>query len=161
MSLITSRFQYSNLSRIDGENLRLYQCPDGSRVPSVTTILSKTKPLESIQALQAWRDRIGHDAAQEITTQSANRGTRMHKYLENYLDNGFMQAPGSNPHSALGVSMASVIVEHGLCNVDEFWGSEVSLYYPELYAGTTDAVGIHKGQEAIIDFKQSNKPKKL
>jgi len=56
--------------------------------------------------------------------------------------------------------MAKQVIEKGLCNIPEYYGTECTLYYPGLYAGSTDLVGIHKGQEAIIDFKQTNKPKK-
>ena len=56
--------------------------------------------------------------------------------------------------------MAEVVIQDGLSKVDEVWGSEVHLYYPDLYAGTTDLVGVHNGVPAIMDFKQTNKPKK-
>ena len=39
-------------------------------------------------------------------------------------------------------------------------GAEVNIYYPDLYAGTIDACGVYNNKESIIDFKQSNKPKK-
>jgi hypothetical protein len=45
--------------------------------------------------------------------------------------------------------------------VDEIWGSEVPLYVPKMYAGTTDLVGVYKGNPCIMDFKQSNRPKKV
>ena len=56
--------------------------------------------------------------------------------------------------------MANVIIDNGLHDVSEVWGSEVSLYYPELYAGTTDLVGVYKGEPAIMDFKQARRLKK-
>ena len=56
--------------------------------------------------------------------------------------------------------MANVIIDNGLNDVSEVWGSEVSLYYPELYAGTTDLVGVYKGSPAIMDFKQARRLKK-
>jgi genome maintenance exonuclease 1 len=48
-----------------------------------------------------------------------------------------------------------------LTNVSEFWGVEIPLYFPGLYAGTTDGCGIHLGDESILDYKQTNKPKKI
>jgi hypothetical protein len=42
----------------------------------------------------------------------------------------------------------------------EIWGSEVTLYYPGLYAGATDLCGVYQGRESIVDFKQTNKPKR-
>jgi genome maintenance exonuclease 1 len=56
--------------------------------------------------------------------------------------------------------MAKQIIDRGLIDLSEIWGSEVTLYYPDLYAGATDLVGIYNGRESIIDFKQSNKPKR-
>ena len=56
--------------------------------------------------------------------------------------------------------MANIIIETGLGDLEELWGLETTLYYPDLYAGATDVVGIYDGQPAIVDFKQSNKPKR-
>jgi genome maintenance exonuclease 1 len=39
------------------------------------------------------------------------------------------------------------------------YGIEAVMHYPGLYAGSADLVGIHKGEDAIMDFKQTNKPK--
>ena len=160
MTLLLEKFNYQELSRNSVEGKRLYSCPDGSKVPSVTTILDKTKPPEKIKALMEWKNRVGHDKAQQITTEAASRGTRMHKYLEDYVKTGVISAPGSNPYSHQGHKMALKVIDKGLSRVNEVWGVEVSLYYPEIYAGTTDGVGVHKFREAILDYKQSNKPKK-
>ena len=85
----------------------------------------------------------------------------MHTYLENYIKTGNIEDPGSNPYSKQSHKMAGIIVEQGLNNqLNESWGVEVPLYFPRIYAGTTDCVGLYNGQPAIIDFKQSNKPKK-
>jgi genome maintenance exonuclease 1 len=56
--------------------------------------------------------------------------------------------------------MADVIIQNGLKDVDEVWAMEQSLYFPGLYSGTTDLCGVYKGKPAIMDFKQTNKPKK-
>jgi hypothetical protein len=160
-TLITKKFDYATISRSEEEGARLYLCPDGSKVPSVTTLLSRTQKKEKLLALQEWRDKVGHLVAAEITKAACQRGSRMHKNLEIYLESGALPQKGSNPYNHLGLQMAQTIIDNGLSHVDEFWGSEVNLYYPELYAGTTDCVGIHKGEQAIIDFKQSNRPKTL
>ena len=160
MTLIKSKFNYNQLSRSQVEGKRLYSCPDGSRVPSVTTILDRTKPLEQRQALAEWKKRVGVEKAQQITTEAAGRGTRMHKYLEDYIINGVITPPGTNPYSHQSHKMASTIINEGLININEIWGVEVSLYYPGLYAGTTDGLGLHCNEESIFDYKQSNKPKK-
>ena len=161
MTLLKNKFNYNELSRDSVNGKRLYLCPDGSRVPSVTTILEKTKSQEKIEALNQWRKRVGHEKAQQITTEAANRGTRMHKYLEDYVKTGVVSTPGSNPYSHQSHKMALTVIDKGLSNVNEIWGVEVSLFYPGLYAGTTDSVGIHRSRESILDYKQTNKPKKL
>ena len=128
------------------------------KLPSVTTILSGTQDPSKTASLQAWRERVGESTALMITEEAASRGTAMHKILERYVDeSGYldMTQVGQQAHN-----MAIRIIEQGLCNVTEYYGIECTLFYPGLYAGQTDMVGVHKGQDAIIDFKQTNKPKK-
>jgi genome maintenance exonuclease 1 len=158
--MIISRYDYTPLERESVEGKRHYALPDGSRVPSVTTILEKTKPEEKKRALQEWRNRVGHERAQQITTEAANRGTRMHTYLERYVKSDDIGELPSNPFAQPSWFMAAQVILEGLQHADEYWGSEVPLYYSGLYAGTTDLVGVWKGQPAIMDFKQTNKPKK-
>lgn len=159
MALI-NKFDYVELTRQTVNGSRKYITPDGFAVPSVTTILDATKSEESKQALQNWRKRVGPAQAQAITTEAAGRGTRMHKWLENYVKTGETGEPGSNPYSLQSHQMAQSIITKGLVHCNEYWGTEVSLYFPEVYAGTTDLVGVHSGDEAIMDHKQTNKPKK-
>ena len=116
---------------------------------------------KSKKALARWRKRVGTDQAQKIVTEAANRGTRMHTYLENYCIDGTIKERGNNPFSWQSHAMAQAVIEQGMCNVDEVWGVEVPMYFPGIYAGTTDCVGVHSGDDAIMDFKQSNKPKKV
>ena len=158
--MITSKYNYTPISRETVDGKRHYCLPDGSKVPSVTTILDRTKSEESKAALQNWRRAIGEKKAQEITTEAANRGTRMHKYLEDYaLTDDLKPLPG-NPFAQPSWFMAAEVILKGLSQVDAFWGVEVPVYYSGLYAGTTDCVGLWNGRPAIIDFKQSNKVKK-
>ena len=157
---IPNKYNYVSINRetIDGE--RRYATPDGEKLPSVTTVLSATAPKEKLEALNEWRKRVGPKRAQEITTEAAGRGTRMHKWLEDYVKTGKIGTPGSNPYSIQSHKMAETIIYQGLSKCNEFWGTEVPLYFPKIYAGTTDLVGIHDGDEAIMDHKQTNKPKK-
>jgi genome maintenance exonuclease 1 len=160
MTLLKERFVYTPIDRKSVEGKRLYALPDGSKVPSVTTILDKTKSQEKIDALNNWKKRVGEAKAQEIVTEAAGRGTRMHKFLEDYVKQGTVNEPGTNPYSIQSHKMAKHVIEKGLCNVNEVWGVEVPLYYPGIYAGTTDGCGLHLNDEAILDYKQSNKPKR-
>lgn len=157
---ITNKFEYPIIPKVNVDGKRRYVTPDGFKVPSVTSILDATKSEESKKALDNWRKRVGHQKAQEITTEAAGRGTRMHKWIEDYIKEGVLNEPGTNPYSIQSHKMASQILNQGLVNCDEFWGTEVSLYFPEVYAGTTDLVGVHAGSPAIMDHKQTNKPKK-
>ena len=154
------KFDYKPIPRVVIEGKRFYATPDGKNLPSVTTILEKTKSEESKAALQNWRKRVGEQQAQQITTEAANRGTRMHTYLEHYVKNNELKDRGSNPFGWASHAMAQTVIEDGLANVNEFWGVEVPLYFPGIYAGTTDCVGLHLRDESILDFKQTNKPKK-
>lgn len=157
---IPDKFPYKELKRETIDGSRKYMTPDGFAVPSVTTILDATKSEEKKQALREWRKRVGEEKAKQITAEAAGRGTRMHKWLENHVKTGDTGQPGSNPYSIQSHQMAKTIIEKGLSNCQEFWGTEVSLYFPQVYAGTTDLVGIHDNSEAIMDHKQTNKPKK-
>ena len=158
--MITPRYNYTPLDRTTIDGKRHYCLPDGSKVPSVTTILDKTKPQEKREALANWKKAVGEKRAQEITTEAANRGTRMHAYLEHYVMSQDMKPLPGNPYAHPSWFMAAEIILKGLQHVDEYWGVEVPLYYSGLYAGTTDLIGVWKGRPAIMDFKQTNKPKK-
>ena len=129
-----------------------------TKLPSVTTILSATQSDEKRQSLAAWKAKMGDKAADAVRDTAAERGTAMHTYLEHYLD-----GTGYKDLTPLGKQaevMANKIIESGLGDLEELWGLETTLYYPDLYAGATDVVGVYAGQPAIIDFKQSNKPKR-
>ena len=159
--MIVSKYNYTPCDRTTIDGKRHYCLPDGSKVPSVTTILDATKSDEKKQILINWRKAVGEKKAQEITTEAASRGTRMHKWLENYVKDGVLATPGSNPFSQQSHAMANVIIDKAISkHITESWGVEVPLYYSGLYAGTTDYVAKWKHQPAILDFKQTNKPKK-
>jgi ATP-dependent exoDNAse (exonuclease V) beta subunit len=157
LTLIVNKYDYQPISRKQINGKRLYETPDGNAVASVTTILDATKDKSH---LIAWKKRVGEKKAQEIVTEAASVGTRMHKYLEDYIEFGEWPQPGGNPFAKKAHAMATNIRDCALVDVDEIWGSEVALYMPQMYAGTTDLVGQYKGNPCIMDFKQTNKPKK-
>ena len=158
--MITQRYDYLPLDRTTIDGKRHYCLPNGAKVPSVTTILDRTKSEESKAALANWKKRVGEQQAQQIVTEAANRGTRMHSYLEQYILTDDLKPLPGNPFAQPSWFMAAEVILQGLSNVDEFWGTEVPVYYSGLYAGTTDCLGVWKGRPAIMDFKQSNKVKK-
>ena len=129
------------------------------KLPSVTTILQATQSPEKKAILAKWKQKVGEKKADEIRDTAAARGTVMHRIIEGYIT-GDGHADLSPMGQASG-TMAQTIFKEGLKGrMDEVWGSEITLYYPGLYAGATDLVGIYEGRESIIDFKQSNKIKK-
>jgi len=130
----------------------------GKKLPSVTTILQATKSQEAIDSINRWKARVGEDQATRVKDQAASRGTNMHLPLERHiLGTGHKDL---TDEGQVAGDMAQVIIDKGLCDLSEIWGSEVTLYYPGLYAGATDLVGVYDYEDSIIDFKQSNKPKR-
>jgi hypothetical protein len=153
-----NKFIYPKSMREVINGKRHYNINEKEKLPSVTTIISATQSADKTASLAAWRVRVGEDQAARIVDTAGARGTAMHKILEKYiLKDGYIDLTtvGREAHN-----MAIRVIEQGLCNVTEYYGLEATLYYPGLYAGATDMIAIHKGDEAIIDFKQTNKPKK-
>lgn len=151
------RFQYKSCKQINDPvtNKRVYLTPDGERLPSVTTILSATKDMT---ALNEWKKRVGVDNAAQITKEASGRGTSMHKNLECFVA-GIPRVPGNNLVHQISNKMADVIIENGLSKMNEIWAMEQSLYFPGLYSGTTDGIGLYNNEPVVFDYKQSNKPK--
>ena len=130
------------------------------RLPSVTSILQATQSEEKKASLANWKARVGTTEANRIKNDASNRGTSMHAFLEKYLL-GQLNLELLEEEENKSKKMADEIIEQGIKNkLSEIWGTEACLYYPGKYAGTCDACGVYEGQETIIDFKQSNKPKK-
>lgn len=152
------RFQYKNCQQINDPvtRKRVYLTPDGESLPSVTTILGATKDMT---ALNEWKKRIGEQKAKEITQEAAGIGTAMHANLERFIA-GLQRQPGNAPVHVQANAMADIIIQNGLSDVKEVWAMEQSLYFPGLYSGTTDLVGVYKDNPSVMDYKQTNKPKK-
>jgi hypothetical protein len=158
MIKISNQFKYIPLNRVTDPitGIRYYESPTGESLPSVTTILGQTGNKD---ALMEWRKRVGDKEANRISKEAAGLGTLMHTHLEKWIL-GEQRPEGNNVVRKLAADMAEVVIQCGMKNFEELWGQEVALYYPGLYSGTTDLVGIHKGSPAIIDFKTSKKIKK-
>lgn len=141
--------KYIKLSRIEIDGKRHYTDGVFSPIPSVTTILSETGNKEK---LKEWVEKVGEEEAEHIRSQSASIGTSMHNNIERYILTS--EKPVGRP---LEVVLSKLIIDDLNRNMDTVWGVEAPLYYPDLYAGTTDLVGIYKGKETIVDFKNSRK----
>ena len=153
-----NKFNYPKSTRSIEDGYRKYFLGE-EKLPSVTTILSATKSEEEKAALANWRERVGFKEANRIKTEASSRGTSMHSYIEDYLRGRINESFFESNEQYK--NMAKEIIEKGIdSKLDEIYGIEETLYYPEQYAGTADLIGIYQGNDVVIDFKQSNKPKK-
>ncbi len=149
--MLIQKYNYKPLKKVDTGDGRRYIVGEGRTLPSVTTILGKTKDMTH---LNEWKARVGQQEATRIVTEAAGIGTGMHNNLENYIHGKEMTG------SFMAQSLAKLIIKQGLSKVSEVWGTEISLYSTELYAGTTDLIGLHDGIPTIMDYKNSIKEKK-
>jgi hypothetical protein len=150
-------YNYPPCTRSTTDGLRTYDVGK-EKLPSVTTILGKTQSIEKQESLARWKASVGEEQATRIKDQAAARGTEMHTHLEKHiLGEGYLDL---RPEGVIAKEMADTIIAKGFNDLQEIWGSEVTLYYPGLYAGATDLVGTYDYEDSIIDFKQSNKPKR-
>jgi len=150
---LRKKYRYQKLVRNDGPEGRTY---GDEKLPSVTRILDATRDRAKIDE---WVQRVGKEEAERIKTTAATTGTHMHNVIERMIAGKSLPRP-TNWLMVKGYEMGYRLVMEQFSSVDEIWGSEITLYFPQRYAGTTDMVGIYKGKSAIIDFKQSNKPKR-
>jgi hypothetical protein len=150
-------YNYPPSTRSTTDGLRTYDVGN-EKLPSVTTILGATQGTEKQESLARWKASVGEEQATRIKEQAAARGTNMHKHLEAHiLGEGYLDL---TPEGKIAKDMSGTIIDKGFNDLQEIWGSEVVVYYPGLYAGATDVVGVYDYEDSIIDFKQSNKPKR-
>ena len=150
-------YHYPPCVRSTTDGIRTYNVGNED-LPSVTTILSATQTEEKKRKLAEWRAIKGKAEADRIKQQAASRGSNMHLHLEKYiLGEGHLDL---TEEGKTAQSMAQTVIDQGLGDLQEIWGSEVTLWYPGLYAGATDVVGVYDYEDSIIDFKQANKPKR-
>ena len=151
-------YKYPPCTRSTTDGIRTYEIGQ-EKLPSVTTILDATKDEKSKKKLAQWALMKGHVEATRIKNLAAERGTAMHTYLEKYVGNsGHLDLTDTG---RVAKPMAETVIKEGLNGkLSEIWGTEITLYYPGLYAGVTDVVGVYDYEDSIIDFKQSNRPKR-
>ena len=155
--MLKNKYDYPNLKRIQTKQGRQYTDGQGDPVPSVTTVLGDTGDKT---ALIAWRKRVGNAEATRISTESAGLGTKVHNALEKYILQEDYEIKGNNHISVMAKNMVDEMIDKGLGKVDELYGVEGGLIAQGLYAGTADGIGMHEGEECIIDFKTAKKIKK-
>jgi hypothetical protein len=155
--IINKRFEYPAVERVTApDGKRFYVDPTSDQpLPSVTTILDKTADKGF---LVEWEARVGKKKADQIREEAAGLGTLLHTHMECHIQ-GIARPGGNNLIRQLTTRMADQIIEKAMPRVDEVWGFEIPLWFPGLYAGTTDLVGVFDGKPAIMDYKTTKKMK--
>lgn len=127
---------------------------EGRRLPSVTTILNATKPPEAKQALFNWRDRVGAEEAQKITSNASRRGTQTHKHIKHYLLS--QDVPRPETVQPYWESLTTVLEQ-----IDRVRLVESCVFHYDLgYAGKIDCVASYSGTPCIFDWKTADRPRK-
>lgn len=131
---------------------RYYTLEDGTRLPSVTTVVGAQKK----QAIMEWRQRVGEEEANRVSRQATSRGTNVHTICENYLNNKPDYMKGIMP-DALEYFLS---IKPYLNKINNIHYQEVALWSKQLgLAGRVDCIGEYEGQLSVIDFKTASRPK--
>lgn len=151
MANLNIKYVAPDLQRVEIGGKRHY-VTEGGTYPSVTTVLSHYKEA----SLLKWKQRVGLDEAAKISQKAADFGTIMHKMCESYILNEEM--PEHNMFHAERFKGLKKVIDNSISDV---YAIEASLWSDKLkLAGQLDLNGVFEGVNSIIDFKNSNKPKK-
>ncbi|WP_036479310.1 PD-(D/E)XK nuclease family protein [Myxosarcina sp. GI1] len=127
----------------------------GQIYPSVSKILTATKPERDRQALQRWRKRVGYQQAQKISTAACQRGTSLHTAIKYYLEG--KPLPEDVEDNVFWHSITPVLTE-----VSKVHLVESAVYHQECrYAGVVDCLGEWESDLCVFDWKTASKPKKI
>lgn len=141
---------FPKLKRVDSPEGRVYKTPEGGAYPSVTSVVG----LHKVKAIQEWRDRVGNEEANKISSRASKRGTAIHELCENYLLGNDVEA---NPFDVEMFSSLKPILD----KIDNIHCLETQLYSHHLQvAGTVDCIAEYEGKLCVIDFKTASKPKR-
>lgn len=133
---------------------RYYTLDDGTRLPSVTTVIGAQKK----QAIMEWRKRVGEKEANRISRLATSRGTNVHTLCEKYLNNESSYSRGAMPDA---LEMFKSLKPH-LNKINNIHYQEQALWSKQLgMAGRVDCIGEFEGELAVIDFKTSKREKSL
>tara|TARA_B000000609_G_scaffold157357_1_gene151715 strand:- start:3226 stop:3903 length:678 start_codon:yes stop_codon:yes gene_type:complete len=143
---------YDDLVADTRETGRVYVAPDGSRYPSVTTVLG----ILSEDSIREWRQRVGEEEANKVSHRASNRGTAVHSIIEKYLRNE--DTSDNLPHIKQSLANLRPILDK---SIGKIFGLETALYSRHLgMAGRCDCIAEWNGVPSIIDFKTSRRIKK-
>lgn len=122
----------------------------------VTTLLSKTKPIEDQMGLQNWRNRVGNDEADRVLGESHVYGNSLDKLCEMRLNQEPLAIDENEPGWHLYQQLA------GFLDTVESLGTQLKLYSPRMkLVGKPDCIGLVDGVLSMIDIKNSRKPKRM
>ena len=143
---------YNDLDTDTTPERRLYVAPDGSKYPSVTTVLS----IINEEAIRRWRLRVGEEEANKVGHRASNRGSAVHSIIEGYLKNE--STDNYLPHIKQSLQNLRPILDK---SIGKIFGLETALFSGYLgMAGRCDCIAEFDGVPSIIDFKTSRWPKK-
>lgn len=150
MSFTHVEIDYPSLSRETIDGVRYYDTPNGSKLVSITSVISHYNR----EIFREWRARVGNAEANKVTKQATSRGTDMHTCSEYYLKN--LDIPKVQPLSEMLFKQAKPTLD----KINKIHAQEQSLFSYELgIAGSVDCIAEYEGELAVIDFKTSKKPK--
>ncbi|MFL2707726.1 MAG: preprotein translocase subunit TatA [Gammaproteobacteria bacterium] len=156
--MITNKFDYPELKRVNNNLGRFYIDSDSNHVPSVTTILNNISDKKA--SIDQWRMRVGDDEADRVMKEATDIGSMVHESLENYLNKSDHNIFTNDSIGIMAKGMSQKLIDDALNSISEVYGLEVHLVLNDLYAGTADCIGVIDGEETIIDFKTSKRIKK-
>ena len=143
---------YDDLVADTRETGRVYVAPDGSRYPSVTTVLG----ILSEDSIREWRQRVGEEEANKVSHRASNRGTAVHSIIEKYLRNE--DTSDNLPHIKQSLANLRPILDK---SIGKIFGLETALFSRHLgMAGRCDCIAEWNGVPSIVDFKTSKRIKK-
>ena len=156
--MITNKFEYPELNRINNELGRFYLDNKDNQIPSVTTVLDNMSDKKA--SIDSWRLRVGNEEADRVMKKATDIGSMVHLALENYLHNEEENIFTDDTNGSIAKKMYQKFIDDVVDEITEVYGLEVNLFLENLYAGTADCVGTINGVESIIDFKTARRIKK-
>ena len=155
--MITNKFEYPELNRINNELGRFYLDNNNNQIPSVTTVLDNMSDKKA--SIESWRLRVGNEEADRVMKKATDIGSMVHLALENYLHNEEEDIFTNDTNGSIAKKIYQKFIDDVVGEITEVYGLEVNLFLENLYAGTADCVGTINGIESIIDFKTARRIK--
>ena len=154
---MTKQFKHNivSLPELETETIngKRHYLVNGLKLPSVTTVLDGTADKTW---LQEWKNRVGEEEAERISTRAKNKGTLLHKMAEDFVLN-----KPTTEKSPIAMMTFLPIKKALETRVDDILMVEGCLWSEKLgVAGRCDLVAHWDGVPAIIDYKTSSSVKR-